>query len=145
MSLCGGWQAKCFYYLFIIWIVLGGLYILRLFLRRKNIPAAIAIMINASRCTQVFRQIRIVPILIGVLSLVICGIIMATLFMAFSLGEIKVIEARSFISFLIAFLILIKDIDGEKVKTLEYTDWMRGLMIYDFLIFIYWILIMSGL
>lgn len=70
---------------------------------------------------------------------------MATLFMAFSLGEIKVIEARSFISFLIAFLILIKDIDGEKVKTLEYTDWMRGLMIYDFLIFIYWILIMSGL
>jgi len=111
----------------------------------NNINLAIGIIKASGKVSQVLEQMKRIPLIIVGMALVIGIFLLIMIIMAFSIGDINTISAASrFFLFVKINEYFIIDINGGKVKIIEYNNLYRLLLIGDFAMLIYWLLFIIG-
>ena len=109
---------------------IGGLYLLFNIYLRKKLTIAIGIVKASANCSKILNQLWFLPLLMTVVGIMVLLMCFAVLLFGISNGTIETIKANN--------------IDGGHAKKISYAAWVRWLMVFNFYMLIYWILVVLG-
>ena len=93
---CGGIKAQGFFYSFVGLLCLIGVYLLVVMKVFNSINLAIGIIKASGRVTRVLEKMKRIPLIIVGIALLCGAFLLTMIIMAFSVGEVWMVPAKSF-------------------------------------------------
>ncbi|EGR33911.1 solute carrier family 44 protein member 2, putative, partial [Ichthyophthirius multifiliis] len=112
--------------------VIGGIYLLTLIMIAKRLRKITSFFITVSQVVDILTQIKFIPYLLLLAAISIGGLILIMVPHGFTVADIVIIP------------ILEGQIDGNKVKTMEFSKFSYAMAIYDIFMFFIWMFFLLG-